>query len=132
MRIIIRLICFFGRSTFSNMAEAKKMRYELAIPYANKFLEKLGKWLGLADENLTWQVNVDQIEELKPDPNQVITSMNNAGTTINERRAYLGYEKLTEKIYDKVTYPMSLSFGDEGDEMSKPLTEISNNQNPKQ
>lgn len=113
----------FGRSTFSNMGEAKKMRYELAIPYANYFLEKYSKWTSVSDDGLKWRINTDGIEALKPDPNTVITAMNNAGTTINERREYLGYTPIKDDIGDKVTYPMNLSFGDDDQELSKPLPE---------
>lgn len=114
----------FGRSTFSNMGEAKKMRYELAIPHANYFLEKYSKWTGVEKQGLRWRINTDEIEALKPDPNTVINAMNNAGTAINERREYLGYPRIEEDIYDKVTYPMNLSFGDEGQASLKPIPEV--------
>lgn len=120
----------FGKSTFANMGEAKKMRYLLAIPYADYFLEKFSKWTGVTQEGLRWRINTDEIEALKPDPNMVVTSMSNAGTTINERRAYLGYPRIEKDLYNQITYPMNLSFGEDGAEYGKP-TEETNNQNPK-
>lgn len=114
----------YSKSTYANMNEAKKMRYLIAIPYADAFLEKFAKWTGISKEGLKWKINTDKIEVLKPDLNQVITAMINAGTTINERREYLGYERLPEPLYDQVTYSMNTAFGTMDQELDKPLPEM--------
>lgn len=114
----------FGRSTFSNMGEAKKMRYELAIPHANYFLQKFSRWTGVSANHQQWRINTDEIEALKPDANTIITAMNNAGTTINERREYMRYPRAENELCDKISYPMNLSFGDEGGELSQPIPEV--------
>lgn len=114
----------YSRSTYSNMNEAKKMRYLIAIPYADAFLEKFAKWTGISKEGLKWKVNTDKIDVLKPNLNEVITAMINAGTTINERREYLGYERLPEPLYDQVTYSMNMAFGTMDQELDKPLPEM--------
>lgn len=114
----------FGKSTFSNMGEAKKMRYEMAIPYANYFLQKFSKWTGETVLRREWKINTDEIEALKPDATNIIAAMNDAGTTINERREYMGYPALKDDICDKVSYPMSLSFGEDGVDLAKPLPEV--------
>lgn len=113
----------YSRSTYANMNEAKKMRYLIALPYANAFLDKFSKWTGCKEEGLKWAVNTDKIEVLKPDANQVISAMVNAGTTINERRDYLGFERLPDPMYDMVTYPMGMAFGGMNDDLSNPLPE---------
>lgn len=117
----------YARSTYSNMNEAKKMRYLIAIPYVNAFLEKYAQWTGVSRDGMRLAVNTDKIEVLKPDPNQIISAMVNAGTTINERREYLGYERLSDPIYDQVTYSMGTAFGSMDEDLNRPLPEIEDN-----
>lgn len=114
----------YARSTYSNMSEAKKMRYQIAIPYAMAFLEKYGKWTGVVKEGLHFTINTDKIEVLKPNATEVIAAMVNAGTTINERREYLGYEPIKEDIGDQVTYAMSTAFAGDDAALSQPLPEV--------
>lgn len=117
----------YSRSTYANMNEAKKMRYLIAIPYADAFLEKFAKWTGINKEGLKWKVNIDKIDVLKPNSNEVITAMTNAGTTINERREYLGYDRLPEPLCDQVTYSLNTAFGTLDQELDKPLPEMGGN-----
>ena len=113
----------YARSTYSNMNEAKKMRYEIALPYVQAFLEKFGKWTGVVTEGLHFTLNTDKIEVLKPDPTVVINSMVNAGTTINERREYLNYDPINDPLADQVTYSMNTAFIGDDAALSQPLPE---------
>ena len=105
------------------MNEAKKMRYEIALPYVQAFLEKFGKWTGVVTEGLHFTINTDKIEVLKPDPTVVINSMVNAGTTSNERREALNYDPINDQLAAQVTYSMNTAFIGDDAALSQPLPE---------
>lgn len=81
----------YGRSTYSNMGEAMKMRYIITIPFLQAILTKWARFTDCTAEGLRWVINTDKIEVLKPSSIEQVGAMRAAGCSINETREYMGY-----------------------------------------
>lgn len=102
---------FLGQAKYENAREAKKAIYEqAAIPLINELLEDLTSFLKLKGERLV--LNTDLIDILQDDPKTVMEIYSLAGLSLNEKREYLGFEKINEKYADQPMIPIGTSFGD--------------------
>lgn len=102
---------FLGQAKYENAKEAKKAVYEqAAIPLVNELLEDLTSFLKLKGERLV--LNTDLIDILQDDPKTVMEIYSLAGLSLNEKREYLGFEKINEKYADQPMIPIGTSFGD--------------------
>lgn len=81
----------YGRSTYSNMSEAMKMRYIITIPYLQALITKWARFTDCTTQGLRWVINTDKIEVLKPSSTEQVNAMRTAGCTLNETREYMGY-----------------------------------------
>ena len=102
---------FLAQSKYENAKEAKKTIYEqAAIPLMNEFLEDYTAFCGLKDERFV--LNTDKIEILKKNAIDQMNVFDKAFVSINERRDYLGYEKINAPYADLPVIPMGVSLGD--------------------
>lgn len=107
----ISIDTFLAQSKYENAKEAKKAVYEqAAIPLINEFLEKLNEFLKIKEGKLV--LNTDNIEVLKASPLEVMQNLTAMGATLNEKRAYMGYEARKEKWCDEPILPLGVSIGD--------------------
>lgn len=101
---------FLGQAKYENAKEAKKSIYEqAAIPFVKELLEDLNAFLNIQEGRFI--LNTDKIEVLK-DTKGTLESYNLANLSINEKRAFLGFEKLSDPYADQPMIPMGYSFGD--------------------
>lgn len=101
---------FLAQSKYENAKEAKKQIYEMAaIPLINEFLEDYTSFCKL--KGMRFILNTDKIEILR-NPKEQLEIMAAAHCTLNEKREYLGYERIEEPYADKPIIPMGVSFGD--------------------
>jgi HK97 family phage portal protein len=101
---------FLGQAKYENAKEAKKAIYEqAAIPLVKEFLEDLNNFLKIKEGK--FKLNTDKIEVLK-DSKTVIETYNLAGMSLNEKREYLGFERINEAYADQPMISMGTSFGD--------------------
>ena len=107
---------YYGQAKYENAKEAKKTIYEQnAIPLANELAEDLITFLAKKDESLAgWRltVNTDRIDVLKDKASDVLSNLNLAYATLNERRAAIGYEPIEEDYANKPIIPMGMQFGE--------------------
>ena len=107
---------YYGQAKYENAKEAKKTIYEQnAIPLANELAEDLITFLAKKDESLAgWRltVNTDRIDVLKDKASDVLSNLNLAYATLNERRAAIGYEPIEEDYANKPIIPMGIQFGE--------------------
>ena len=107
---------YYGQAKYENAKEAKKTIYEQnAIPLANELAEDLITFLARKDKSLAgWRltVNTDRIDVLKDKASDVLSNLNLAYATLNERREAIGYEPIEEDYANKPIIPMGVQFGE--------------------
>jgi HK97 family phage portal protein len=102
---------FLAQSKYENAKEAKKAVYEqAAIPILNEFLEDFTAFCGLEGEKFI--LNTDKIDILKDSTTETLTNLNSMGASINEKRQYMGYEKINEPYCNLPMIPLGVSLGD--------------------
>lgn len=100
---------FMAQSKYENAKEAKKQIYEMAaIPLINEFLEDYTSFCKL--KGMKFVLNTDNIEVLR-NPKEQLEIMTAAHCTLNEKREYLGYERINENYADQPIIPMGVAFG---------------------
>ena len=101
---------FLGQAKYENAKEAKKSIYEqAAIPFVKELLEDLNNFLRIPEGR--FKLNTDKIEVLK-DQKETLEAYGLANMSINERREYLGFERINKPYADEPMVQMGVSFGD--------------------
>ena len=109
---------FYGQSKYENAKEAKKtIITQAALPRLNLFLEAFTERIRAFDQSFNARggkfiVNTDKIDILKNSPLDSMALLDKAGASINERREYLGYPRLTAPYADLPVIPLGVSLGD--------------------
>ena len=109
---------FYGQSKYENAKEAKKtIITQAALPRLNLFLEAFTERIRAFDQTFNAKggrfiVNTDKIDILKNSPIDSMTLLDKAGASINERREYLGYPRITAPYADLPVIPLGVSLGD--------------------
>lgn len=103
---------YLGQAKYENTKEAKKSIYEqAAIPLFNEWLEDMTDFFKLQKEGLRLTLNTDKIEVLKKTATEQLQALTLMNASINEKREYMGYEKLKEQWADQPIIPMGVSLG---------------------
>lgn len=88
-------------STYNNMDSAQKSYVKnVLIPDKTLYCEKLNELLNCAAEGVSFVVDVENIEQLKDKPKDILEAYNIARASINERRKVLGLPELEGEEYD--------------------------------
>lgn len=102
---------FNGNATYNNTEESYKVLYTtIGIPYAIEFLDKFAKFIKLENGEYL-DIEVDKITQLQNSQLDMITALEKANASINEKRSVVGLPALSGEQYDEPIIPMGVTLG---------------------
>lgn len=102
---------FSGDGTFNNTEQGYKALYTtIGIPMAIEFLDKYAKFIKLENGEYL-DIEADKIPQLQNSQLDMITALDKANASVNEKRSVVGLQALSGEQYDAPIIPMGVTLG---------------------